>query len=547
MSGQPIWYFLKDDSVCGPESSLELKNLANSGIVLPTTLIRQGEEGEWVPAKRVRGLFESSSEKRVQLPAAVPNIKTQDVAHPSAKRRTRPPSRRRNRWIVPVLSLAIPIVIFGFLFGFLISQGKFRGESNEITLAESEPELTKTPSSQGLDRVSTQSSPSTEEPSDNSKELESGQNEIASTSTPDQRSESNSIRGDTTIVAAPLNPPKKSSRVEPDFSPSLPKGNPLNGNSEDRWERIENAAVQGLTEDGIALYFTASQEAARNLGLNPDLAAENAKMTLLLRGVLIVSGVYEDVQGPTGPDSIDELAARCLERANNFVPSRAGQKMSLLAGLSENTDDPGIKKLFKQVQQGSAIHLLHLSDMDFANAVAQNSGFSADGIMNTLRSTNMLANFYLEGIRSGSINLALILSVQHSDFQRHFSRAISNKLTMLSRRQNAGNISMEEVAGVASELTEQMFQWEPSSWKDNKALAAQALKVLLAHPKSAKLFKGMSSASQQVEAMNILYEPMNQAHNIGLLSRNESTLELMAVYGKKTRDEVANYYREVAR
>lgn len=51
------WYFQDQDSIEGPVTSAQLKQLAAAGLVTPVTLVQQGSSGKWVPASRIQGLF----------------------------------------------------------------------------------------------------------------------------------------------------------------------------------------------------------------------------------------------------------------------------------------------------------------------------------------------------------------------------------------------------------------------------------------------------------------------------------------------------------
>jgi hypothetical protein len=55
------WYVLHQGKAWGPLTSGQLKKLAAEGKVSPTTNVRSGAEGRWVPASRVQGLFAAPS------------------------------------------------------------------------------------------------------------------------------------------------------------------------------------------------------------------------------------------------------------------------------------------------------------------------------------------------------------------------------------------------------------------------------------------------------------------------------------------------------
>lgn len=56
------WYYAKDDQPCGPVSAAELKHFAEQGQLREETLVWREGMGEWIPAGKVKGLFESRGE-----------------------------------------------------------------------------------------------------------------------------------------------------------------------------------------------------------------------------------------------------------------------------------------------------------------------------------------------------------------------------------------------------------------------------------------------------------------------------------------------------
>jgi hypothetical protein len=66
------WYYEVGGKGYGPIPGRELKQLADSGLITPKTLIRQGARGNWMPAERVRGLFAEGVPAVGPPPAAEP-------------------------------------------------------------------------------------------------------------------------------------------------------------------------------------------------------------------------------------------------------------------------------------------------------------------------------------------------------------------------------------------------------------------------------------------------------------------------------------------
>ena len=52
------WYCRICDTEQGPYSSAKLRGLANEGALLPNHLVRKGSAGKWVPASRIKNLFD---------------------------------------------------------------------------------------------------------------------------------------------------------------------------------------------------------------------------------------------------------------------------------------------------------------------------------------------------------------------------------------------------------------------------------------------------------------------------------------------------------
>ena len=82
------WYVQHGGKQYGPMTSANLKKLAVDGKISPTTSVRSGAEGAWVPASRVQGLFASSPAP----PAAKPTAAGPDLARVAAPPIAPPPA-----------------------------------------------------------------------------------------------------------------------------------------------------------------------------------------------------------------------------------------------------------------------------------------------------------------------------------------------------------------------------------------------------------------------------------------------------------------------
>ncbi|WP_166826359.1 DUF4339 domain-containing protein [Thalassoroseus pseudoceratinae] len=59
-----VWHYLLDDEAEGPVSRDQLRELADAGVITPEDLVwRKGTE-DWIPARKVRGLFQPQSSHR---------------------------------------------------------------------------------------------------------------------------------------------------------------------------------------------------------------------------------------------------------------------------------------------------------------------------------------------------------------------------------------------------------------------------------------------------------------------------------------------------
>lgn len=133
------WFCQLMGSELGPYSSMQLIDMARTHRITPEDLIRKGKIGEWVPAYRVRGLFEAASQPAptgdgVQVEAIAATAKLKENRHNAVE-----PSEaeiRRGEW-------------------YCISNGKKHGPMSFETLQQQATEGQLCPS----DRVWSVSSP----------------------------------------------------------------------------------------------------------------------------------------------------------------------------------------------------------------------------------------------------------------------------------------------------------------------------------------------------------------------------------------------------
>ena len=85
------WYVRKGSKEHGPFASRQLKKLAAEGKIKPDTPLRRGEDGAWVRAAKVKGLFADAPAAQPAEPAqAPPPCKTRTDRRGDAGRRVAP-------------------------------------------------------------------------------------------------------------------------------------------------------------------------------------------------------------------------------------------------------------------------------------------------------------------------------------------------------------------------------------------------------------------------------------------------------------------------
>ena len=93
------WFCQVSGEQLGPLSARQLKTMAQRGQLTPDSQVRQGSNGKWVPAGRVKGLFSSPDSSEAwsdssEVPMAQPAA--QSAAAPTAKRAPRAPANSKR-------------------------------------------------------------------------------------------------------------------------------------------------------------------------------------------------------------------------------------------------------------------------------------------------------------------------------------------------------------------------------------------------------------------------------------------------------------------
>jgi hypothetical protein len=66
------WYYYRANQKCGPFSSSQLKQLADSGMLLPNDLVHKEGSSGWIQAGSVKGLFPGRAKDQVLSPPVLP-------------------------------------------------------------------------------------------------------------------------------------------------------------------------------------------------------------------------------------------------------------------------------------------------------------------------------------------------------------------------------------------------------------------------------------------------------------------------------------------
>lgn len=72
------WYAQSQGQVFGPYDDAQLKTLASQSRISPDTHVGQSQEGPWVLASRLKGLFASGASSASAAPPAVRPLKVQE-------------------------------------------------------------------------------------------------------------------------------------------------------------------------------------------------------------------------------------------------------------------------------------------------------------------------------------------------------------------------------------------------------------------------------------------------------------------------------------
>ena len=118
------WYTLIAGSVRGPLDARTLKSMADKGQLNPSDQVRRGDDGHWVPARQVSGLFNGSPDDEDDAPELRP-IESPSRAAP-VERGERPSGvSLRTATLVAIVSIILALVLdlvvflrIGFRYGF---------------------------------------------------------------------------------------------------------------------------------------------------------------------------------------------------------------------------------------------------------------------------------------------------------------------------------------------------------------------------------------------------------------------------------------------
>lgn len=115
------WFVQHGGKQYGPLPAAKLKQLAADGKISPTTSVRLGTDGAWVPASRVKGLFDSMAPASPSRPPATPRANVPPSAPPIAPAplvatplvRAQPPKVTPLAKGTPVAGKSVPALVVG--------------------------------------------------------------------------------------------------------------------------------------------------------------------------------------------------------------------------------------------------------------------------------------------------------------------------------------------------------------------------------------------------------------------------------------------------
>ena len=115
MSEKLNCYFRSKNKVVGPITTTALKKLTEQGRITAKTLIRRGEDGEWVEAGRVGGLVSYIDDGH--LTKFVENLPKENLSLGSSHRN----SKRIPSWLVVIMGILLGTIFLGVAIHFSAS------------------------------------------------------------------------------------------------------------------------------------------------------------------------------------------------------------------------------------------------------------------------------------------------------------------------------------------------------------------------------------------------------------------------------------------
>ena len=107
------WFYLRAGQIVGPLTAAQLREHALERRVAAADHVRHGGDGDWVPATKVKGLFDAATSARSQsaalppspaaLPQAAPREMPQPAQQPAPTGRTEPVTAPRRATALQVL------------------------------------------------------------------------------------------------------------------------------------------------------------------------------------------------------------------------------------------------------------------------------------------------------------------------------------------------------------------------------------------------------------------------------------------------------------
>jgi hypothetical protein len=138
------WYYAKDDKKHGPVSVAQLKELAGNGGIARSDLVWRDGLSEWVPGRRINGLFPSQAESPpIPGRSSPPNLPRSTTANPSLLKKI----DNLPKWVNVLIVVGVILVISALRIACERNKGSRRPNSGSYSAPSSLPPGSRRPNS----------------------------------------------------------------------------------------------------------------------------------------------------------------------------------------------------------------------------------------------------------------------------------------------------------------------------------------------------------------------------------------------------------------